>query len=201
MTTHGIRRAEEMEEVAETLGVSGVARWHCARTDRAVQRTIGWTLGLRSPAAGPRGALERPGNRKLMQDAKGMTADYRLPRPLHRAAPRRMTHGASSRRPPSRRAPARLSGDFRRRNPRDDREANQLRLIRERGADMTIFSPRASAMAPHVGDQRWRSWARRCNDLIARVVGLYPETFVGVCMLPQSPEADLTARSRNWSAA
>ena len=31
------------------------------------------------------------------------------------------------------------------------------------------------------------------NDLIARVVGLFPETFVGVCMLPQSPKADMTA--------
>ncbi len=73
-------------------------------------------------------------------------------------------------------------------------EANQLRLIKERGADMTIFSPRASAMAPHVGDQSVAvPWARACNDLIARVVGLYPETFAGVCMLPQSPEADLTS--------
>jgi len=32
----------------------------------------------------------------------------------------------------------------------------------------------------------------RCNDLIARVVALFPETFVGVCMLPQSPKADMT---------
>ena len=32
-------------------------------------------------------------------------------------------------------------------------EANQLRLIKQRGADMTIFSPRASTIAPHVGDQ------------------------------------------------
>ncbi|MBA4778308.1 MAG: 4-oxalomesaconate hydratase [Sphingomonadales bacterium RIFCSPHIGHO2_01_FULL_65_20] len=76
---------------------------------------------------------------------------------------------------------------------RETIEANQLRLIRERGADLTIFSPRASAMAPHVGDEAVaREWARRCNDLIARVVGLFPETFVGVCMLPQSPKADMT---------
>ncbi len=73
-------------------------------------------------------------------------------------------------------------------------EANQLRLLRERGADMTIFSPRASAMAPHVGDQQVAiSWARACNDLIARVAGLYPEIFAPVCMLPQSPGADLSA--------
>jgi 4-oxalmesaconate hydratase len=75
---------------------------------------------------------------------------------------------------------------------RETLEANQLRLIRERGADMTIFSPRASAMAPHVGDQSVAvPWARACNDLIGRVVDLYPMTFAGVCMLPQSPEADM----------
>ena len=32
-------------------------------------------------------------------------------------------------------------------------EQNQLRLLRERGTDLTIFSPRASAMAHHVGDE------------------------------------------------
>ncbi|WP_024888916.1 amidohydrolase family protein [Luteimonas huabeiensis] len=71
---------------------------------------------------------------------------------------------------------------------RESVEANQLRLLRERGADMTIFSPRASAMAHHVGDEAVsREWTRRCNDLIARVVSLYPQHFIGVCQLPQSP--------------
>jgi 4-oxalmesaconate hydratase len=75
---------------------------------------------------------------------------------------------------------------------RETLEKNQLRLLRERGADMTIFSPRASAMAPHVGDEAMsKAWARANNDLIARCVALYPETFAGVCMLPQSPKADL----------
>ena len=75
---------------------------------------------------------------------------------------------------------------------RESLEANQIRLIRERGADMTIFSPRASAMAPHVGDEAVsKQWARGNNDLIARCVELYPEIFVGVCMLPQNPKADL----------
>jgi 4-oxalmesaconate hydratase len=31
-------------------------------------------------------------------------------------------------------------------------EANQLRLMKERGCDLTIFSPRASFMAHHIGD-------------------------------------------------
>jgi 4-oxalmesaconate hydratase len=75
---------------------------------------------------------------------------------------------------------------------RETIEANQLRLLRERGADMTIFSPRASAMAPHVGDATMsRVWARRSNDLIKRVVDLYPETFIGVCQLPQTPELSI----------
>ena len=35
-------------------------------------------------------------------------------------------------------------------------EKNQLRLLIERGSDMTIFSPRASAMAHHLGDEAER---------------------------------------------
>jgi 4-oxalmesaconate hydratase len=67
-------------------------------------------------------------------------------------------------------------------------ETNQLMILKSRGADMTVFSPRASAMAHHVGDAAVsQDWTRACNDLIARVVALYPETFAGVCQLPQSP--------------
>ena len=77
---------------------------------------------------------------------------------------------------------------------RESIEANQLRLIRERGTDLTIFSPRASAMGHHEGDQDTSiAWSRVCNDLIARVVGLFPETFAGGGQLPQSPDADLGA--------
>ena len=71
---------------------------------------------------------------------------------------------------------------------------NQLKLITERGIDLTILSPRASAMGHHEGDQRIsREWAFACNNLIKRVVDLFPETFIGVAQLPQSPGADLTA--------
>lgn len=71
---------------------------------------------------------------------------------------------------------------------RESVELNQLKLLRERAADMTIFSPRASAMAHHIGDERVsQQWTAACNDLIKRVVDLYPEYFVGVCQLPQSP--------------
>ncbi|MFT3905291.1 MAG: amidohydrolase family protein [Steroidobacteraceae bacterium] len=71
---------------------------------------------------------------------------------------------------------------------RESLEKAQLKLQRERGTDLTIFSPRASAMAHHVGDEAVSlAWTRVCNDLINRVVDLYPDNFVGVCQLPQSP--------------
>ncbi len=66
-------------------------------------------------------------------------------------------------------------------------EGNQLKALRERGADMTIFSPRASGMAHHVGDEAVsKTWTRICNDLIYRVTKLFPDNFIGVCQLPQS---------------
>ena len=73
---------------------------------------------------------------------------------------------------------------------RDSLENAQLKLQRARGTDLTIFSPRASAMAHHIGtEQTSIAWTRACNDLIARVCALYPENFIGVCQLPQSPSA------------
>ncbi|SIO84416.1 amidohydrolase family protein [Nocardiopsis sp. JB363] len=70
-------------------------------------------------------------------------------------------------------------------------ESNQLRLMDERGIDLTVFSPRASFMAHHVGDAATSSrWAAICNDLIARVSELFPERFATAAMLPQSPGVD-----------
>jgi 4-oxalmesaconate hydratase len=70
----------------------------------------------------------------------------------------------------------------------------QLRMQRERGTDLTIFSPRASAMGHHAGDARAnQAWARACNELIHRVCALFPKNFVGVCMLPQATGAGVEA--------
>jgi len=70
---------------------------------------------------------------------------------------------------------------------RESVEQNQLKALRERGADMTIFSPKASAMAHHVGDESVsKVWTRINNDLIHRVTSLFPDNFIGVCQLPQS---------------
>src|ERR1700722_14489450 len=65
-------------------------------------------------------------------------------------------------------------------------EGNQLRIARERGTDLTIFSPRASHMGHHIADPATAvAWAQACNDLIYRVTTLFPDNFAGVCQLPQ----------------
>ncbi|MEU5838744.1 MULTISPECIES: amidohydrolase family protein [Streptomyces] len=70
-------------------------------------------------------------------------------------------------------------------------EPNQLRLMDERGIDLTVFSPRASFMAHHLGDfATSAAWAALCNELCFRVSELYPRRFAPAAMLPQSPGAD-----------
>jgi 4-oxalmesaconate hydratase len=74
---------------------------------------------------------------------------------------------------------------------RESIEANQLAKMRERGIDLTVFSPRASFMAHHIGGFETSAvWAAMCNGLCARVAGLFPEHFIGAAMLPQSPGVD-----------
>ena len=67
-------------------------------------------------------------------------------------------------------------------------EGNQLRIQRERGTDVTLFSPRASGMGHHIGDAKTSlEWSRLSNDCVHRVCTLFPNNFIGVCQLPQSP--------------
>jgi 4-oxalmesaconate hydratase len=74
---------------------------------------------------------------------------------------------------------------------RESIETNQLRVMRERGIDVTVFSPRASFMAHHIGDfQVSSAWAAICNELCHRVSRLFPSRFIPAAMLPQSPGVD-----------
>ena len=67
----------------------------------------------------------------------------------------------------------------------------QLKQQNERGTDLAIFSPGAGRMSHHIGNFETSSvWSRACNDLVARAVGLFPDKFIGVCQLPQSPGVD-----------
>ena len=71
---------------------------------------------------------------------------------------------------------------------RESLEGAQLRLQRERDTDLTIFSPRASWMGHHIGNESTSiAWTEHCNDLIHRITRLYPANFAGVAQLPQTP--------------
>ena len=76
---------------------------------------------------------------------------------------------------------------------RESLEKAQLKLQRERGTDVTIFSPRASAMAHHIGDATTSlHWTEHCNDLIQRVCALYPGELRR--RLPAAADAGRSAR-------
>lgn len=71
-------------------------------------------------------------------------------------------------------------------------ETGQLQIMRERGIDLMLLSPKASAMGHHLADQPTATaWARACNDLVHRVTQLFPRRFAAVCQLPQVPGGDL----------
>ena len=150
---HGRRRPRRWREAAATVAEAGVEPADVAR-------------GRRSASAGrpatpmPLAELDLAAvidhiRRAAGQLDRGIRCDHRLPRSLHdRARPRTPTGArrSSRRSATGRPAPAypAISDD----EIRESIEQNQLRLLRERGADLTIFSPRASAMAHHVGDER-----------------------------------------------
>jgi 4-oxalmesaconate hydratase len=57
---------------------------------------------------------------------------------------------------------------------RQSLEGAQLKLQRQRGTDVTIFSPRAAGMGHHIGDATTSlHWSQHCNDLIHRECTLY----------------------------
>ena len=67
-------------------------------------------------------------------------------------------------------------------------DKGQIRLLDERGIDLMLFSPMASAMGHHFGNALVsRHWTEVSNDLVARACALFPDRLAGVCALPQSP--------------
>jgi 4-oxalmesaconate hydratase len=71
---------------------------------------------------------------------------------------------------------------------RETIEGNQLKKQQERGTNITIFSPRAAGMGHHIGDFKTSlEWSQASNEMIYRVTELFPDNFIGVCQLPQSP--------------
>ena len=151
------------------------------------RRGDGARLGLgRTSAADPQPRTPRPGKDRI--------DDHRRPRPLHHRA-----EGAGGlAQSPDRRPQGpvgRAQGQRARRSATTNcakaSSTNQLKKMQERGSDLTIFSPRASFMAHHIGDFKVSStWAAICNELCYRVSRLFPDHFIGAAMLPQSPGVD-----------
>jgi 4-oxalmesaconate hydratase len=77
---------------------------------------------------------------------------------------------------------------------RESIELNQLRILRGRGGDLMLFSPKASGMEHHVKDRPTATqWAMASNDLVHRVTELFPDAFAPVAQLPQTPNSALSA--------
>ncbi|UDY23930.1 amidohydrolase family protein [Nocardioides sp. Kera G14] len=72
--------------------------------------------------------------------------------------------------------------------------SGQLALQAEHGIDLSLLSPIAGKMAHHYGDQETSTtWSRLANDTVYRAVQLFPQSFVGVAQLPQSPGSPIDA--------
>ncbi|MET9238635.1 amidohydrolase family protein [Streptomyces cellulosae] len=72
-------------------------------------------------------------------------------------------------------------------------EDNQLRVMRERGGDLMLFSPKASGMEHHVPDPSVaNAWTRVSNDMVHRVAKLFAGHFAPVAQLPQTPDGNLS---------
>lgn len=70
----------------------------------------------------------------------------------------------------------------------------QLALQAQHGIDLALLSPIAGKMAHHYGDQEISTtWSRLANDTVHRAVQLFPQSFVGVAQLPQSPGSPVDA--------
>ena len=82
---------------------------------------------------------------------------------------------------------------------RESIEANQLKLMKQRGSDVTIFSPRASFMAHHIGDFNVSStWAAICNELCYRVAQLFRSTSFPRPCCRKAPAWTRPPASPNW---
>lgn len=64
---------------------------------------------------------------------------------------------------------------------------SHLEQLKEVGTNMQIISPRPYQMMHSENPKVVRWFIEETNDIIARQVKLYPDTFRGVCGLPQSP--------------
>ena len=147
---HGRRRAEEMREVALTVDEAGVgSAMSRAATDRQDWAAL-HSAALRTPDAradagcDPRAARSRRGPLMII-DCHGHYTT--APAGHSQFRERQLAWFANPALPAP--TPAVIGDD----EIRETIETNQLALQRKRGSDLTLFSPRASAMGHHEGDE------------------------------------------------
>jgi 4-oxalmesaconate hydratase len=74
--------------------------------------------------------------------------------------------------------------------------SSHLEQLRECGTDLQVISPRPYQMMHSEDPKIVQWWIEENNNIIARELGLFPDTFRGVCGLPQSPGKGLDAALR-----
>ena len=86
---------------------------------------------------------------------------------------------------------------------RDSLEKAQLKLQRERGSDLTIFSPRASAMGHHLGNEAasLQLGARMQRPDLPRLPAVSATTSSACASCRSHPASRRPTAPRSWSAA
>src|SRR5207253_9474385 len=69
--------------------------------------------------------------------------------------------------------------------------SSHLDQLKEAGTDMQIISPRPYQMMHSENPKLVQWYTEETNSIISREVKLFPNTFRGVCGLPQSPGAPI----------
>jgi len=72
----------------------------------------------------------------------------------------------------------------------DKAQARHLKLMDERNIDVQLLGPRPIAMWHWTRPFLQERWCRITNDVIARIVKLHPDLFVGMAQLPQNSKVD-----------
>jgi predicted TIM-barrel fold metal-dependent hydrolase len=72
----------------------------------------------------------------------------------------------------------------------DKAQARHLKLMDERNIDVQLVGPRPIAMWHWIRPYLQEGWCRITNDVIARIVKLHPDRFVGMAQLPQNSKVD-----------
>lgn len=69
-------------------------------------------------------------------------------------------------------------------------QARHLKLMDERNIDVQLLGPRPIAMWHWTRPYLQERWCKVTNDVIARIVKLHPDRFVGMAQLPQNSKVD-----------